>query len=211
MATVVTPHWVNQSASACKSAVKALNSRTETTSRPSGTATRWRSEPMSMPAAFTLMCRKWRGRSAPVNSLAVADSFFAWCEMIFFSLSGITENRSSRWCAQGCEIAASSLSGSHPLSRMSTSPVAKALTPETKLLHGQYAPMVNRPSRPTTLLHHSFACPPRYRKEFHPGKRSSPRRTAELLRSWRFGLAGGVYKYSAPPELTRLLGALAAL
>src|SRR6266852_5580070 len=140
---------------------------------------------MSMPAAFTLMCRKWRGRSATVNSLALADCFFAWGEMILFSLSGVTENGPSRLWAQGCEIAASSLSGSHPLSRMSTSPVAKALTPETKLLHGQYAPMDNRPSRPTTLLHLSLACRARYSKEFHHGKRSSPRRTAELLRSWR--------------------------
>src|SRR5438128_9895793 len=150
MATVVTPHWVNQSASTCRSVVKALNSRTETTSRPSGTATRWRSEPMSMPAAFTLMCRKWRGRAVTTNSLAWADCFFTWCEMIFFSLSGITENGSSRLWAQGCEIVASSLSGSHSLSRVRTSPVVKALTPETKLLHGQYAPMINRPSRPTT-------------------------------------------------------------
>src|SRR5229473_2370378 len=198
MATVVTPHWVNQSASACRSAVKALNSRTETTSRPSGTATRWRSEPMSMPAAFTLMCRKWRGRSATVNSLALADCFFAWGEMILFSLSGVTENGPSRLWAQGCEIAASSLSGSHPLSRMSTSPVAKALTPETKLLHGQDAPMVNRPSRPTTWLHHSFTCRARYRKEFHLGKRSSRRRTAELLRSFGVKKRPPGYKHLAP-------------
>src|SRR5258705_3573304 len=165
MATVVMPHWLNQSANACRSAVNALNSRTETTSRPSGTATKWRSEPTSIPAALTLMCRKWRGRSATETSLALADCFFVWCEMILLSLSGITENRPSRLWAQGCEFAASSLSGSHPLSRMNTSPVAKALAPETKLLHGHKAPMIYRPSRPTTWLHHSFASPR------HTGKR----------------------------------------
>src|SRR5260370_36476379 len=85
---------------------------------------------------------------------------------------------------------------------MSTSPVAKALAPETKLLHRQYAPMVNRPSRPTTLLHHSFACPARNRKEFHHGKRSSPRRTAELLRSFRNSFSARIYKHFVPTGLT---------
>src|SRR6266576_2023207 len=101
--------------------------------------------------------------------------------MILLSLSGITENRSSRWWAQGCEIAASSLSGSHSLSRMSTSPVAKALTPETKLLHGQGAPMIYRHSRPTTWLHHSFVCRPDISKSFIM---ANVRRRDELLNSY---------------------------
>src|SRR5437763_14788710 len=56
MATVVTPHCFNQATRASRSVVKVPNSRTETGSRPSGTATRCRSDPISIPAAFRFMC-----------------------------------------------------------------------------------------------------------------------------------------------------------
>ena len=52
MATVSTPHSVNQSARRYRSAVKASNSRTGCSQRSSGTATKWLLAPTSMPAAF---------------------------------------------------------------------------------------------------------------------------------------------------------------
>src|SRR2546426_11856741 len=39
---------------------------------------------------------------------------------------------------------------------MNTSPMLKTLTPETKLCDGQSAPMISRPSRPTTGAYDSF-------------------------------------------------------
>src|SRR4029453_551641 len=61
MATQVTPHFFNHQPSASRSGVKVPNSRTETVSRPSGTATMCRSEPMSIPAALRLMCCRCEG------------------------------------------------------------------------------------------------------------------------------------------------------
>src|SRR6266536_3788342 len=56
MATVVTPQYFNQATRASRAVVQVPNSRTETGSRPSGTATRCRSDPISIPAAFRFMC-----------------------------------------------------------------------------------------------------------------------------------------------------------
>src|ERR1041384_2582226 len=84
MATVVTPHFDNQLASAYRSAVKAPNSRTATSSRPSGTATRWRSEPTSIPAALRFTCCNCFCSSLTGNSF----DFSLYCDMPF----SITEN-----------------------------------------------------------------------------------------------------------------------
>jgi len=52
MATVSIPQALSQSAMALRSAVKLANSRTGSSSRSGGTATKWDALPMSMPAAL---------------------------------------------------------------------------------------------------------------------------------------------------------------
>ena len=52
MTTVSTRHSTSQSAKRYRSAVKAANSRTGSSTRSAGTATKWLVAPTSMPAAF---------------------------------------------------------------------------------------------------------------------------------------------------------------
>ena len=52
MTTVSTRHSASQSAKRYRSAVKAANSRTGSSTRSAGTATKWLVAPTSMPAAF---------------------------------------------------------------------------------------------------------------------------------------------------------------
>src|SRR5205807_349782 len=75
MATVVTPHCFNQAARASRLVVKVPNSRTETVSRSSGTATRCRSDPISIPAAFRFMCCNCGGNFGTLKLLLFALLF----------------------------------------------------------------------------------------------------------------------------------------
>src|SRR6476620_9902567 len=56
MATLVTPHCLNQSAMASRSEVKVPNLRTFFSARPAGTQAQCSLEPISTPAALGLIC-----------------------------------------------------------------------------------------------------------------------------------------------------------
>jgi hypothetical protein len=68
IATLRMRHWVNQSAKACKSAVRVLKDRTELGSRSGGTATKWAADPQSTPAASG-----WRRSSTETRRRGVVD------------------------------------------------------------------------------------------------------------------------------------------
>src|ERR1700738_4619264 len=145
------PHWANQSASARRSVVKAPNSRTETSSRPSGTATQWRSEPMSIPAAFKLTCCKCAGRSFTWNFFVL----FLRCDMLGLRYWGDC-------CRRRVRILAIFLTGSHHSKNERYVTSGIHADPETKLRNGQNAPLSDRPSRPATgeiIQRHSPARP----------------------------------------------------
>ena len=76
MTTVSTRHSTSQSAKRYRSAVKAANSRTGSSTRSAGTATKWLVAPTSMPAAFRLSWDSPSGSALPLR-LFIIDSAIA--------------------------------------------------------------------------------------------------------------------------------------
>jgi hypothetical protein len=78
IATVSTPHASSQSAKQLRSVVKLENSRTGSSSRSGGAATKWEALPMSMPAALGVdqaQCLSELGRLQTQGFIALRQGF----------------------------------------------------------------------------------------------------------------------------------------